>query len=148
MKVVLLQDVKAQGKKDQIIEVSDGYARNFLFPKKLAVPADAKVVNDIKSKQSSAKHREEVERENARSLAKKLSEITVTVSADAGTDGRFYGAVTSKDIAEALKAQTGIEADKRKIQLDAPIKAFGTYKIEVKLYADISGKFNVKVVEK
>lgn len=148
MKVVLLQDVKAQGKKDQIIEVSDGYARNFLFPKKLAVAADAKVVNDIKSKQSSAKHREEVERENAKNLAAKLADITVTVSAEAGNDGRFYGAVTSKDIAEALKTQTGIEADKRKIQLDAPIKSFGTYKIEVKLYADISGKFNVKVVEK
>ena len=148
MKVVLLQDVKAQGKKDQIVEVSDGYARNFLFPKKLAVPADAKVINDIKSKQSSAKHREEVEKENARALAKKLSETTVKVTAEAGTDGRFYGAVTSKDIAEALKDQFAIEVDKRKILLDAPIKAFGTYKIEIKLYADISGKLNVKVTEK
>ena len=148
MKVVLLQDVKAQGKKDQIVEVSDGYARNFLFPKKLAVPADAKVINDIKSKQSSAKHREEVERENARALSKKLGETTVTVTAEAGADGRFYGAVTSKDIAEALKAQFAIEVDKRKILLDAPIKAFGTYKIEIKLYADISGKLNVKVTEK
>jgi len=148
MKVVLLQDVKAQGKKDQIIEVSDGYARNFLFPKKLAVPADTKTVNDIKNKQSSAKHREELERENARALARTLSETTVIIKAEAGADGRFYGAVTSKDIAEALKAQAGIEADKRKIQLDAPIKAFGTYKIEIKLYADISGKFNVKVTEK
>ncbi|MBQ8343867.1 MAG: 50S ribosomal protein L9 [Clostridia bacterium] len=148
MKVVLLQDVKAQGKKDQIVEVSDGYARNFLFPKKLAVPADAKVINDIKSKQSSAKHREEVERENARDLAKKLSETTVKLTAEAGADGRFYGAITSKDIAEALKAQAGIEADKRKILLDSPIKAFGTYKIELKLYADISGKFNVTVTEK
>ena len=148
MKVVLLQDVKAQGKKDQIVEVSDGYARNFLFPKKLAVPADAKVINDIKSKQSSAKHREEVERENARDLAKKLSETTVRLTAEAGADGRFYGAITSKDIAEALKAQAGIEADKRKILLDSPIKAFGTYKIELKLYADISGKFNVTVTEK
>ena len=148
MKVVLLQDVKAQGKKDQVVEVSDGYARNFLFPKKLAVPADEKVINDIKSKQSSAKHREEVERENARALAKKLGESTVKVTAEAGADGRFYGAVTSKDIAEALKAQFAIEVDKRKILLDAPIKAFGTYKIEIKLYADISGKLNVKVTEK
>ena len=148
MKVVLLQDVKAQGKKDQVVEVSDGYARNFLFPKKLAVPADAKVINDIKSKQSSATHREEVERENARALAKKLGESTVKVTAEAGADGRFYGAVTSKDIAEALKAQFAIEVDKRKILLDAPIKAFGTYKIEIKLYADISGKLNVKVTEK
>jgi large subunit ribosomal protein L9 len=148
MKVVLLQDVKAQGKKDQVVEVSDGYARNFLFPKKLAVPADAKVINDIKNKQSSAKHKEEVERENARALAKKLSETTIKLTAEAGSDGRFYGAITSKDIAEALKAQAGIEADKRKILLDAPIKAFGTYKIELKIYADISGKFNVTVTEK
>jgi large subunit ribosomal protein L9 len=148
MKVVLLQDVKAQGKKDQVVEVSDGYARNFLFPKKLAVPADAKVINDIKNKQSSAKHKEEVERENARALAKKLSETTIKLTAEAGADGRFYGAITSKDIAEALKAQAGIEADKRNILLDAPIKAFGTYKIELKIYADISGKFNVTVTEK
>ena len=148
MKVVLLQDVKAQGKKDQVVEVSDGYARNFLFPKKLAVPADAKVINDIKNKQSSAKHKEEVERENARALAKKLSETTIKLTAEAGADGRFYGAITSKDIAEALKAQAGVEADKRKILLDAPIKAFGTYKIELKIYADISGKFNVTVTEK
>ena len=148
MKGVLLQDVKAQGKKDQVVEVSDGYARNFLFPKKLAVPADAKVINDIKNKQSSAKHKEEVERENARALAKKLSETTIKLTAEAGSDGRFYGAITSKDIAEALKSQAGIEADKRKILLDAPIKAFGTYKIELKIYADISGKFNVTVTEK
>ena len=148
MKGVLLQDVKAQGKKDQVVEVSDGYARNFLFPKKLAVPADAKVINDIKNKQSSAKHKEEVERENARALAKKLSETTIKLTAEAGSDGRFYGAITSKDIAEALKAQAGIEADKRKILLDSPIKAFGTYKIELKIYADISGKFNVTVTEK
>lgn len=148
MKVVLLQDVKAQGKKDQVVEVSDGYARNFLFPKKLAIPADAKVINDIKNKQSSAKHKEEVERENARALAKKLSETTIKLTAEAGSDGRFYGAITSKDIAEALKAQAGIEADKRKILLDSPIKAFGTYKIELKIYADISGKFNVTVTEK
>ena len=148
MKVVLLQDVKAQGKKDQVVEVSDGYARNFLFPKKLAIPADAKVINDIKNKQSSAKHKEEVERENARALAKKLSETTIKLTAEAGSDGRFYGAITSKDIAEALKAQAGIEADKRKILLDSPIKAFGTYKIELKIYADISSKFNVTVTEK
>ena len=148
MKVVLLQDVKAQGKKDQVVEVSDGYARNFLFPKKLAVPADAKVINDIKNKQSSAKHKEEVERENARALAKKLSETTIKLTAEAVADGRFYGAITSKDIAEALMAQAGIEADKRKILLDSPIKAFGTYKIELKIYADISGKFNVTVTEK
>ena len=124
MKVVLLQDVKSQGKKNDIIEVSEGYARNFLFPKKLAVVADAKAVNDIKNKKSSEAHKIEVERENAKKTAQKLSETTVTILADGGQDGRFYGAVTSKDIAEALKSQAGVDVDKRKIVLDAPIKAF------------------------
>ena len=148
MKVLLLQDVKSQGKKDQIIEVSEGYARNFLFPKKLAIVADAKAVNDIKSKQSSEKHRVEVEKANARELGKKLAEITVKIVGSAGADGRFYGSVTTKDISEALKAQFGIEIDKRKMELDTQIKAFGTYKVDVKLYTGINGKFNVQVVEK
>lgn len=148
MKVVLLQDVKSQGKKDQIIEVSEGYARNFLFPKKLAIVADAKAVNDIKSKQSSEKHRTEVEKANARELAKKLEATTVKIVGSAGADGRFYGAVTAKDISEALKAQTGIDIDKRKMELDSQIKAFGTYKVSVKLYTGINGKLTVQVVEK
>lgn len=146
MKVVLLQDVKAQGKKDDIVEVSEGYARNFLFPKKLAIPADAKAVNDIKNKKSSEAHKIELERQAAKELGAKLAETTVKIKAEAGTDGRFYGAVTSKDIAEALK-KLGFEIDKRKIVLDAPIKAFGTYKIDVKLYQEISGKVTVSVVE-
>ena len=148
MKVVLLQDVKSQGKKNDIIEVSEGYARNFLFPKKLAVVADAKAVNDIKNKKSSEAHEIEVERENAKKVAEKLNETTVSIVADGGKDGKFYGAVTSKEISEQLEAQHGIAVDKRKIELSDPIKAFGTYKIEIKLYADISGKLNVKVTEK
>lgn len=148
MKVVLLQDVKSQGKKNDIIEVSEGYARNFLFPKKLAVVADAKAVNDIKNKKSSEAHKIEVERENAKKVAEKLSETTVTIVADGGKDGKFYGAITSKDIAEALKSQAGVDVDKRKIVLDAPIKAFGSYKIDVKLYQEIAGKVTVSVKEK
>ena len=148
MKVVLLQDVKSQGKKNDIIEVSEGYARNFLFPKKLAVVADAKAVNDIKNKKSSEAHKIEVERENAKRVAQKLSETTVTRAADGGKDGKFYGAVTSKDIAEALKSQTGIEVDKRKIVLDSPIKAFGSYKVDIKLFQEITGKVTVSVKEK
>lgn len=148
MKVVLLQDVKSQGKKDQIIDVSEGYARNFLFPKKLAIVADAKAVNDVKNKQSSEKHRIEVEKTAARELGKKLGEVTVKIVGSAGADGRFYGSVTTKDISEALKSQFGIEIDKRKLELDGQIKAFGTYKVEAKLYSGISGKFNVQVVEK
>ena len=148
MKVILLQDVKSQGKKDQIIDVSEGYARNFLFPKKLAIPADAKAVNDAKNRKDSEKFKIEQEKQAARELAKKIGESTVKISADAGEGGKFYGAVTSKDIAEALKAQFSLDIDKRKFDLDAPIKAFGTYKIDVKLYQGISGKLTVMVVEK
>ena len=148
MKVVLLQDVKAQGKKDDIVEVSEGYARNFLFPKKLAIPADAKAINDIKNKKSSEAHKIELERIAARDIAEKLNQTTVKVVAEAGKDGKFYGAVTSKDIAEALKAQAKIEVDKRKVILDSPIKAFGTYKVDIKLYQEISGKVTIMVIEK
>lgn len=148
MKVVLLQDVKSQGKKDQIIEVSDGYARNFLFPKKLAAPADAKAVNDIKNRQSSENFRRETERAEAKVLADKISSLTVKLTADAGADGRFYGAVTSKDIAEGLKSQHGIEVDKRKILLASPIKSFGVYKTEIKLLSDVTAKLTVSVTEK
>lgn len=148
MKVVLLQDVKSQGKKDQIIEVSEGYARNFLFPKKLAVIADAKAINDIKSKQSSEMHRIEVEKAKAKELAEKLGSSSVKIVGSAGADGRFYGAITSKDISEAIKAQLGLDIDKRKIELQSQIKAFGTYKVDVKLYTGIVGKLSVQVVEK
>ena len=148
MKVVLLQDVKAQGKKGQIIDVSEGYARNFLFPKKLAIVADAKAINDVKNKESSRQHKIELEKAQAKELADKISNLTVKISAEAGNDGRFYGAVTTKDICEAVKSQFGIDVDKRKIVLDAPIKAFGTYKLDIKLYPEISGKLTVSVVEK
>lgn len=148
MKVLLLQDVKSQGKKDQIIEVSEGYARNFLFPKKLAIPADAKAINDAKNRQSSADHKKALEKEAATKLASSLENAYVKLTADAGNDGRFYGAITAKDISEGLKAQHGIDIDKRKIVLDAPIKAFGTYKIDAKLYPDVVGKITVVVTEK
>lgn len=147
MKVVLTQDVKGQGKKNDIIDVSDGYARNFLFPRKLAVVADAKAINDVKNKKSSEQHKIELEKAQARELANKLGAEKVVISAEAGKDGKFYGAVTSKDIAEALKAR-GLDIDKRKIDLDAPIKAFGTYMIDVKLYVGIVAKLTVQVVER
>ncbi len=148
MKVVLLQDVKAQGKKNQIVEVSEGYARNFLFPKKLAIPADAKAINDVKNKEDSKKHKLEIEKAEARALSEKISACNVRIVKEAGNDGRFYGAVTAKDIGEALKSQFGIDVDKRKIVLDAPIKAFGTYKLDVKVYTEISAKLTVMVTEK
>ena len=147
MKVVLLQDVKGQGKKDDVINVSDGYARNFLFPKKLAAEADAKVMNEIKNKESARLHKIELEKQAAREIAEKLQSAVVKIKIQAGTDGRVYGSVTSKDIAEQLAAQHKIDVDKRKIVLDAPIKSYGTYAIDVKLYPEITGKINVIVCE-
>ena len=148
MKVLLLADVKGQGKKDQIIDVSDGYARNFLLPKKLAVIADAKAVNEAKNKEASKQHKIDTEKAEAKALAEKLQKITVKITAQAGGDGRLYGSVTSKDISEALSKQFGITIDKRKLTLDEPIKAFGLYSIDVKLYTEISGKINVSVSDK
>ena len=148
MKVVLLQDVKGQGKKDDLINVSDGYARNFLFPKKLAVEADAKVLNDIKNKEAAKKHHEEMERQAALETKSKFEGIIVKIYATAGADGKFFGSVTSKEIAETLETQHGIALDKRKIVLADPIKAFGTYSVDVKLYPEITGKLSVLVAQK
>ena len=127
MKVLLLADVKGQGKKDQIVEVSDGYARNFLFPKKLAVVADAKVLSETKSKEEAKQFRLKEEKAAAVALAAKLSALTVKITASSGGDGRLYGSITSKDIAEKLKEQHKIEIDKRKLVLAENIKAYGTY---------------------
>lgn len=145
MKVVLLQDVKALGKKGELVNTSDGYARNFLFPKKLAVEAGAQVMSEFKSKDEAAKHKIEVDKQNARDTAAKLAGVVVKITATAGADGKLYGSVTTKDIAEQLAAQTGISIDKRKIVLNEQIKAFGTYSLDVKLYPEIVGKVNVVV---
>ena len=147
MKVLLLQDVKGQGKKDQIVDVSDGYARNFLFPKKLAVVADNKAINEVKNKEASKQYKIETEKAAARAIAEKLSEITLKIQTGAGADGRLYGSVTSKDIAEALSKQYGITIDKRKIVMPDPIKAYGTYNFDVRLYPEIVGKVKVTVGE-
>lgn len=149
MKVILTQDVKGQGKKDQIIEVSDGYARNFLLPRKLAVIADAKAMNEAKNKEASKQHKIEVEKEEARKIAKQLESITVKIVESAGNDNRLYGAVTSKDIAEKLAKDHKITIDKKKIVMSEPIKTFGAYKVEVKLYtSEITGSINVVVTDK
>ncbi len=148
MKVILLADVKGQGKKDQLINVSDGYARNFLFPKNLAIPADAKAMGELKSKEEARLHRIEVEKAEARAMAEKLGGVTVKITAQAGADGRLYGSVTSKDIAEALTKQIGSEIDKRKLVLPDSMKAFGTYSIEIKLYPEITGKFTLVISDK
>ena len=145
MKVILTQDVKGQGKKDQIVEVSDGYARNFLFPQKKAIPADAKAQNDLRGKAEAQQYRIEEERKAAREIAEKLSRGEVVIKAECGKDGRLYGAITSKDIAEAIKKQLSLSVDKRKVQLDSAIKTCGSFSIDIKLYEDIVGTCRVTV---
>ena len=148
MKVLLLADVKGQGKKDQIINVSDGYARNFLFPKKLAVEADAGAMADAKNKEASKQFRLKEEKAAAEALAAKLNEITVVIKTAGGNDNKLYGSVTTKDIADALKASHGIEIDKRKLSVAESIKTFGTYNVDVKVYPEVSAKIKVTVQEK
>ena len=145
MQVVLTADVKGQGKKDQIINVSDGYARNFLFPKGLAIPADKKAVADIKNREASRQHKIDVERAEAQAIAEKLSGVLVKVKMGAGADGRLYGSVTAKDVAEALERDHKITVDRRKITIAEPIKAYGNYSLDIKLYTDVVGKINVLV---
>ena len=146
MKVILLCDVKGQGKKDQIVEVSDGYARNFLFPKKLAIEADKGALADLKNKEEARLFKIEQEKKQAKEVAEKLDSLQVRIKASAGADGRFYGAVTSKEVAEQLAKQHNITVDRRKIQMDA-IKAFGSYTLEVRLYTDVTGKIHLLVTE-
>ena len=147
MKVVLLADVKGQGKRDQIVEVSDGYARNFLFPRKLAVAADAKTMNEIKMKEESKAFRQAEELKAAKALAEKLSGISLKIRCASGADGRLYGAVTAKDVAEALEKNYSISVDKRKLTLPEQIRSYCVYSIEVRLCAEVSGKFSLVVHE-
>ena len=148
MKVILLADVKGQGKKDQMVEVSDGYARNFLFPRKLAKPADNQAMTELKNKQASAQHKIDVDRANAKEIAAKLATLQVVFRVGASADGRLYGAITSKDIAEKLAADHGITVDKRKITMADQIKAYGSYEVDVRLYTDVMGKIRLTVTEK
>ncbi len=151
MKVVLLQDVKGKGKKDEIVNVSDGYARNFLFPKGLAAEASGTVLNEIKNREASKAHKAALELEAAKETAEKLEGVTVKFKLKAGDTGgdskKLYGSVTAKDIAEELEKQNGIVIDKRKIVLSEPIKQFGTHEIPVKLHASVTGTVNVIVTE-
>lgn len=147
MKVILTQDVKSQGKKGELINVSEGYARNFLFPKKLAVEADAKAMNELKNREASIQYKHDTELAAAKETAKKLNDITVTI-VSGGNEGRLYGSVTSKEIAEHLKAQHKIDIDKRKIVMTDPIKTYGSYKFDVKLFPSVIGKLTVKVTDK
>ena len=147
MKVILLQDVKGKGKKGQMIEVSDGYARNFMLPKKLAMEATADAVNAKKIADDAAKRRHDLEKQAAIDLSKKLAEMPIKIQAKAGNGGKLFGAVTTKEIAEGLKKQYNIDIPKQKLVLDEAIKSFGTYQVKAKLYTEIQGIVTVKVEE-
>ena len=147
MKVILQQDVKGQGKKGQLVEVSDGYARNFLLAKKLAVLATPENVNTMKQQEKARKAQEAAEKAEAEALSKKLEAITVKVIAKAGEGGRLFGAVTPQEISEALNAQFGLNIAKAKLVLDEPIEACGGYKIKAKLGYEVIGTVNVMVAE-
>ena len=145
MKVILLQNVKALGKKDDVVEVAEGYAANFLLPRKLAIRADNQAMNDLKGKEESKRFKIEEERKAAKAIAERLASIIVKIRSASGADGRLYGAVTSKDVAEALAKDFGITVDKRKIEMSDNIKSYGSYTLNVKLYEGVVGKIALVV---
>ncbi|HJV45388.1 MAG TPA: 50S ribosomal protein L9 [Bacillota bacterium] len=146
MKVILQQDVKGQGKRGQLVEVSEGYARNFLFPKNLAVEATGGNMKTFEQQKKSQEKRQQEEKGQAEKFAKELENITITIPAKTGEGGRLFGAVSTKQISDALK-KANLDIDKRKLVLDEPIKTLGYTKIPVKLYPDVMGTLNVHVVE-
>lgn len=147
MKVMLKKDVHGTGKEGDIVNVSDGYANNFLIPRKLAVPADAQTVNSANIRKEAAKHRIEVQRKNARALASEMKGYSVKVYAKCGENGRLFGAITGKEIAAALKAQYDIDVDKKKIRLDEPIKAVGIYTVSAHMFEQTDAAFKVEVLQ-
>ena len=147
MKVILLQDVKGKGKKGQMLEVSDGYARNFMLPRKLAVEATADAINTMRMNDKAAAEKAAKERAEAVEISKKLREMTLVVTAKGGGAGKLFGSVTSQEIADALKAKSGIAIDKRKIVLSDPIKSVGTYTVQCKLGYEITAPLTVKIEE-
>ena len=147
MKVILQQDVKGQGKKGQMVEVSEGYARNFLLPRKLAIAATTDAINTMNLKEKARKAEEARQKAEAEATAEKLKECMVKLTAKAGNGGRLFGAVTTKEISEGLKTQFAIDIPKQKLVLDEPIKAFGSYQIKAKLGFEVVGTVYVSVFE-
>lgn len=147
MKVILMQDVKALGKKGELVEASDGYARNFLLPKKLAKQANAQAMNEYKNAENSKNYKIATQKAQAESDKKTLEGKVFKMTAKAGQAGKLFGSITSKQVAEEIKKQYNIDIDKRKVVLECDIKEFGTYKAEVKLYTGISAKIDVQVSE-
>ena len=147
MEIVLLEDVKALGKKGQIVKVNDGYARNFILPKKLGLEATAKNLNDLKLQKANEAKVAAEQLAEAKALAAKIDELSVTVSIKAGEGGRAFGSVSTKEISAAAKEQLGLELDKKKMQLAEPIRSFGVVEVPVKLHTKVTGKLAVHVVE-
>ncbi len=147
MKVILKQDVKGLGKKDSMVEASDGYARNYLLPKGLAIEASSSNVNIMNTKKEAEKHKKDKELANAKELAKKIKEITLEIKTKSGENGKLFGSITNKDIADKLKSAHGIDIDKKKVSLPDAIKTLGTYNVEIKLYPEVSSSMTVKIVQ-
>ena len=147
MEVVLLEDVKALGKKGQIVKVNDGYARNFILPKKLGIEATSKNLNDLKLQKANADKIAAEQLQAAKDLAADLAEKSITLSIKAGEGGKAFGSVSSKEITKAIQVQLGMEIDKKKLVLPEPLKTFGTHEVPIKLHRDVTGKLAVKVVE-
>ena len=147
MKVIFLQDVKGKGKKGQMVEVSDGYARNYMLPRKIAIEATADAVNTMRMNDKAAAEKAAKERAEALEISKQLREMTLVVTARGGGAGRLFGSVTNQEIADALAAKTGIKLDKRKIVIADPIKAVGTYTVQCKLGYEITAPLTVKIEE-
>ncbi len=147
MKVILQQDVKGQGKKGQLVEVSEGYARNFLLPRKLAIAATADAINTMNLKEKARRAEEARQKAEAEAAAEKLKECPVKLTARAGSGGKLFGAVTTKEISEGLKAQYDLDIPKQKLVLDEPIKAFGNYQVKAKLGFEVTGTVYVSVYE-
>ena len=147
MKVILQQDITGQGKKGQMIDAAEGYARNYLLPRKLAIPATADAINTMNLREKARRAEEAANREAAVQLGGKLKDVTVKIPARGGKEGKLFGAITNKEIAEALLAQFRLDVAKQKIVLDEPIKAFGTYEVRAKLGYEVTAKFSVSVTE-
>lgn len=146
MKVILLSDIKGVGKKDQVIEASDGYARNYLFPKKLALEANTENMSKLKARQNSNQFRKDTEKKQAEEIAKKLKGIMLKIKVRAGENGKIFGGVTSKEISDGLKRDYNIDIDKKKILLNETIKTIGTFTIDIKLYEGVIGKLKIDVI--
>ena len=147
MEVILLQDVKSLGKKGDLVKVNEGYGRNYILPKKLGIEATSKNMNDLKLQKANQVKVAKEELEAAKAFAKDLEDKTVTVAVKSGEGGRIFGSISTKEIAKAAKDQLGMEIDKKKMNLDVPVKALGTYSVSVKLHKEVTGKLTVKVIE-